>query len=161
LRKDVFGLARDGDGQRVALLPHGDLGILRRQQHLVIDLVREPLHQALQLREVEHVMSLGVEATFDHAAGAVVVAVQRRAAASGPSLRAMWVSGAAARSVRNVSTTASLQGRPSASARRSAGAPTSKVRWKSVAYSRAIASRGAARAMAARSVTVGGRATSW
>src|SRR2546422_7503323 len=80
LRKDVLGLARDGDGQRVALLPHCDLGILRRQQHLVIDLVREPLHQALQLREVEHVVGLGVEAAFDHDAGAVVMAVQRLAA---------------------------------------------------------------------------------
>src|SRR5213592_1002058 len=79
---------------------------------------------------------------------------------SGPSLRAIWVSGHAASSVRYASTTASLQGSPAANARRSAGAPASNVVWKSVAYSRATASRSAARAIASRNVTVGVPATS-
>src|SRR5207245_2908489 len=54
----------------------------------------------------------------------------------------------------------SRQASPAASARRSAGTPASKVVSKSVAYSRAIASRPAASAIAARNVTVGVPVTS-
>ena len=73
----------------------------------------------------------------------------------------MWLSGQAASRVRYVSTTASFQESPAASPRRNTGAPASNVVWKSVAYSRAIASRSAASAIASRSVTVGVPATSW
>src|SRR5579884_1304224 len=82
------------------------------------------------------------------------------AAAAGPARRAMWVSGAAASKARYVSTMASGHARPSARARRRAGTPSSNVVWKSVAYSRATASRSRASAMASRRLTVGGAVTS-
>jgi hypothetical protein len=49
----------------------------------VIELVGEPLHEALQLDEVEHIVSLGIEPAFHHDPHAVVVTVQRLATVPG------------------------------------------------------------------------------
>src|SRR6266511_27618 len=67
----------------VVLLANLELRVLERQQDLVVDLIRQPLHQALELDEVEHVVGFGVEAALDDDPRAVVVPVQRLAAVTG------------------------------------------------------------------------------
>src|SRR2546422_9126858 len=71
-----------------SLLTHLNLRALEREQHFVVDLVSEPLHQVLQHREVEHVVRLGVEPAFDHDAGAIVVRSEERRV--GKECRSRW-----------------------------------------------------------------------
>ena len=82
------------------------------------------------------------------------------AATAAPCLRTICVSGTSPSSPTYVSTIASSHDSPSPRARTSAGAVTSNVVAKSLAYSRAIPSRAAANTIASRNVTVGSPATS-
>src|SRR2546425_747087 len=83
LREHVARLPAHGDRHRVAFLPNLDLWVLEREEHLVVDLIRQALRDLFYLGEVEHEVGLGIEAALHDDARAVVVAVQRLAAVPG------------------------------------------------------------------------------
>ena len=83
LREHVAWLAVIRHRHRVAVFGDPQVLVLGRKQHLVIDVVAELAHDALEGDEIEHVPALGVERALDHDARAIVVAVQGLAAMAG------------------------------------------------------------------------------